>query len=457
MELAEKLEILAAGARYDASCATSGSTRQGKVGRSLPAGVCHSFAGDGRCVSLLKLLYSNVCRFDCAYCMNRVSNDMARTSFTTEELVRLTISFYKRNYIEGLFLSSGIFADPDIVMERLIAVARALRVDSGFGGYIHLKAIPGCGDRLLREAGLYADRLSANIELPNAVSLASLAPDKSGREILGAMRYIGESCAETREDRRRISSTPGFAPAGQSTQLIVGATPDSDRNILGLAQGLYGRYGLRRVYYSAYLPVRKDNRLPSGSPPLLREHRLYQADWLLRFYGFRAEEILEATGDNLASDLDPKSSWALAHPDFFPVELSRAGLGELLRVPGLGAVSAKRIIECRRAARLRPEDLPRLGLVMKRARYFIALYGKRLAGIPEPAELRAFLADRPALEAPPGSPTGPSPEGGWTAPATGPASLPAGAAAAAMAGSRAGRQPGALAAAAIGQLEFAFP
>jgi putative DNA modification/repair radical SAM protein len=454
MELAEKLEILAAGARYDASCGTSGSARQGKVGRSLPAGVCHSFAGDGRCISLLKLLYSNVCRFDCAYCMNRASNDIVRTSFTTEELVRLTISFYRRNYIEGLFLSSGIFADPDIVMERLVAVARALRVDAGFGGYIHLKAIPGCGDRLLREAGLYADRLSANIELPNAASLASLAPDKSGREILGAMRYIGESCEETKEDRKRITSTPGFAPAGQSTQVIVGATQDSDRNILGLAQGLYGRYGLRRVYYSAYLPVRNDSRLPSGSPPLLREHRLYQADWLLRFYGFRAEEILEATGDNLASDLDPKSSWALAHPDFFPVELSRASLGELLRVPGLGAVSAKRIIECRRATRIRPEDLSRLGLVMKRARYFIALYGKRLAGIPEPPELRAFLADRPPL---PGAAGGVAREGDLAQPApgaAGAAALPGGLVAA---GGRAARQPGALAAAAVGQLEFAFP
>lgn len=395
MELAEKLEILAAGARYDASCASSGSSRQGSNGRAMPAGVCHSFAGDGRCISLLKLLFSNSCRFDCAYCMNRASNDIVRTSFTTEELVSLTVSFYKRNYIEGLFLSSGIFADPDIVMERLIAVARALREEAGFGGYIHLKAIPGCGDGLLRMAGLYADRLSANIELPTARSLATLAPDKSGREILGAMRYIGQSCAEEREDRKRFRATPSFAPAGQSTQLIVGATDDSDRSILGLAQGLYGHYGLRRVYYSAYLPVRQDGRLPSGAPPLLREHRLYQADWLLRFYGFKAEEILEATGDNLAGDLDPKSSWALAHPGFFPVELSRASQAELLRVPGLGATSARRIVECRRASRIRAEDLGRLGLVMKRARYFISLYGRRPAEIPDILDLRACLADRP--------------------------------------------------------------
>lgn len=436
MDLGEKLELLAAGARYDASCASSGSSRPGKggIGRTLPAGVCHSFAGDGRCISLLKLLYSNVCRYDCAYCMNRVSNDIERTSFSPEELMRLTISFYKRNYIEGLFLSSGIFADPDIVMERLVEVARKLREEAGFSGYIHLKAIPGCGDSLLRKAGHYADRLSANIELPTGESLARLAPEKSGKEILGAMRFIGEACQEEKEDRRRFVSTPSFAPAGQSTQLIVGASPDSDKTILGLAQGLYGRYGLRRVYYSAYLPVSQDPRLPAGSPPLLREHRLYQADWLLRFYGFRAEEITGAAGDNLAVDLDPKSSWALAHPDFFPVELSTASLGELLRVPGLGVTSAKRIVDCRRAARIRLEDLPRLGLVMKRARYFLTLYGRRVAEPLDWSGLRAFLADKPPLPIPePALPTRPAPpEAGHGGPA-----------AAATAGG-------------VGQMEFSF-
>ena len=401
MELARKLEILAAGARYDASCASSGSSRQGEggIGRTLPAGVCHSFAGDGRCISLLKLLYSNVCRYDCAYCMNRASNEIERAAFSADELVQLTVSFYRRNYIEGLFLSSGVFSDPDIVMERLIDVARTLRKAAGFGGYIHLKVIPGTGEALLRKAGLYADRLSANIELPTAQSLGILAPDKSGREILGAMRYIGETCQEGAEDRGRLRSTPDFAPAGQSTQLIVGASPEDDRSLLGLAQGLYRRYGLRRVYYSAYLPVTTDPRLPSVSPPLLREHRLYQADWLLRFYGFKAEEILDATGPNLAPDLDPKSSWALAHEGFFPVELSRASLGELLRVPGLGHVSAKRLLGARRAARLRYEDLPRLGMVMKRAKYFISLYGRRPAVASTPEDLRAFLADKPAPKA----------------------------------------------------------
>ncbi len=398
MELGKKLEILSAGARYDVSCASSGSDRRappGGMGRNLPAGVCHSFAGDGRCISLLKLLFSNACRYDCAYCMNRASNDIPRASFSTQELTKLTLSFYRRNYIEGLFLSSGVFADPDIVMERLVEVARSLREDAGFGGYIHLKAIPGCGDRLLKKAGRYADRLSANIELPTAASLSKLAPDKSGKEILSSMRFIGESCAEAREDSRRIAATPDFAPAGQSTQLIVGATPDDDMALLGLAQSLYRRYRLRRVYYSAYLPVGLDARLPTGPPPLLREHRLYQADWLLRFYGFKAEELLNPALPNLCEEIDPKSAWALAHPEFFPVELSRASMEELMRVPGLGATSARRIVSARRAAKLKPELLPRLGLVMKRARYFLSLYGRALETSIAWEGLRPLLMDRP--------------------------------------------------------------
>src|SRR5208337_2314498 len=265
----------------------------GGLGASRPAGVCHSWTGDGRCVSLLKVLYSNSCRKDCAYCANRASADIERASFGVEELVRLTIGFYRRNYIEGLFLSSGIFSDPDIVMERLIEVARVLRERERFGGYIHLKAIPGCGDRLLRKAGLFADRLSANIELPTASSLARLAPQKSGTEILGAMRCMGQAEAESEEDRRRFrgrrGAPPRFAPAGQSTQLVVGASPDDDRTIVRLAGALYGRLKLRRVYYSAFVPVSADPRLPSlRSPPLLREHRLYQADWLIRFYEFKS-------------------------------------------------------------------------------------------------------------------------------------------------------------------------
>jgi putative DNA modification/repair radical SAM protein len=410
MELGEKLELLAASARYDASCASSGSSRSspGGLGASRPAGVCHSWTGDGRCVSLLKVLYSNSCRKDCAYCANRASADIERANFGVEELVRLTIGFYRRNYIEGLFLSSGIFSDPDIVMERLIEVARILRERERFGGYIHLKAIPGCGDRLLRKAGLFADRLSANIELPTASSLARLAPQKSGDEILGAMRFMGQAEAESEEDRRRRSgrrgSPPRFAPAGQSTQLVVGASPDDDRTILRLAGALYGRLKLRRVYYSAFVPVSSDPRLPAlRSPPLLREHRLYQADWLIRFYEFKSEEILDESEPNLATDIDPKTAWALRHPDFFPVDIDEAEYSELLRVPGVGVTGAGRIVSTRRAGRVKPEDLPRMGIVMRRARWFLASGGRPLsaeggAASPsqaDPPRLRALLADAP--------------------------------------------------------------
>jgi len=400
MNLGEKLEILASSARYDASCASSGSSRKassGGFGASTPLGVCHSFSGDGRCVSLLKLLYSNSCRYDCAYCVNRVSNEQTRTSFTPDELVRLTIGFYKRNYIEGLFLSSGVFSDPDIVMGKLVEVARILRQREKFGGYIHLKAIPGCGDALLRSAGLYADRLSANIELPTGASLARLAPQKSGKTILGAMRFLGDSETENREDQKRFRYAPRWAPAGQSTQIVVGASPEDDRTILGLAQGLYGRYGLRRVYYSAFVPIVPDARLPGGAPPLLREHRLYQADWLLRFYGFKAEEILDEERPRLSGDVDPKTAWALANPAFFPVELATAEYSEILRVPGIGVTGARRIVATRRTARLRKETLTKLGIVMKRARFFIKLYGAALAEEADPAVLRPLLADRPDL------------------------------------------------------------
>ncbi len=398
MDLGDKLELLAASARYDASCASSGSSRRpsGGLGAGSPAGVCHSWTGDGRCVSLLKVLYSNSCRKDCAYCANRSSADVPRASFVPEELVRLTISFYKRNYIEGLFLSSGVFADPDIVMERLIDVARILRQRERFGGYIHLKAIPGCGDALLRKAGLYADRLSANIELPTASSLARLAPEKSGAEILGAMRFMGQAEAESREDSRRAQryAAPRFAPAGQSTQLVIGASPDDDRTIIRLAGALYGRLGLRRVYYSAFVPVSSDPRLPLlRSPPLVREHRLYQADWLLRFYGFKAEEILGESEANLPSDLDPKSAWALRHPEFFPVDIATAEYSELLRVPGVGVTGAGRIISTRRARRIKPEDLPKLGIALKRAKWFLASNGRPLEAAPELDRLKLLLSD----------------------------------------------------------------
>jgi putative DNA modification/repair radical SAM protein len=328
-----------------------------------------------------------------------------RASFTVEELVRLTIGFYRRNYIEGLFLSSGIFTDADVVMEKLVEVARVLREREGFGGYIHLKAIPGSSDKLLRKAGLYADRLSANIELPTASSLARLAPQKSGAEILGAMRFMSQAEAESREDRGRLHSTPRFAPAGQSTQLVVGASPEDDRTIIRLAGALYGRLGMRRVYYSAFVPVSADPRLPLlKSPPLVREHRLYQADWLMRFYGFKPEEILDSGEANLSSELDPKTAWALRHPEFFPVDAERADYAALLRVPGVGVTGAGRIVSARRMGHMRPEDLGRMGVVMKRARYFLSLGGRPLSAL-DPESLRFQLADGGAPQASPRDPS----------------------------------------------------
>jgi putative DNA modification/repair radical SAM protein len=416
MDLGSKLTLLAGAARYDASCASSGSARApraGGLGAACPAGICHSWTGDGRCISLLKVLYSNSCRNDCAYCASRSSADVQRASFTAEELVHLTIGFYRRNYIEGLFLSSGIFADPDIVMERLIEVARRLREQEGFGGYIHLKAIPGCGEHLLRRAGRYADRLSANIELPTAASLARLAPQKSGKAILGAMRFMGETERENREDARKFHSVPRFAPAGQSTQLVVGASPETDLAIVGLAGALYRRYGLRRVYYSAFIPVAPDPRLPSpGAPPLVREHRLYQADWLMRCYGFAAGELLDDSEPSLAQDIDPKTAWALRHPEFFPVDAACADYERLLRVPGIGVTGASRIVAARRSGSLRSEDLGRMGIVMKRARWFLSLRGQALAATIDPDRLRPILADAAPQKR---RPAGVSPGGRMTA------------------------------------------
>ena len=437
MELAEKLSILSASAKYDASCASSGSgtshlanegggnrVRAGNgggtasFGVSEPAGICHSWTGDGRCVSLLKVLFSNVCRFDCAYCVNRNSVDTARVSFTVNELVELTCQFYRRNYIEGLFLSSGIFADPDIVMEKLIETARKLRSEAGFGGYIHLKIIPGTGEKMIREAGLWADRLSANIELPTDKSLQNLAPQKTGKVILGAMEETFNVGAENEEDRRKLafagkSSAPVFAPAGQSTQLIVGVSPENDKTILNLSRALYRKYGLRRVYYSAFTPVGvpgaggiPDPRLPvipgppqitprSGPPRILmvREHRLYQADWLLRFYGFNPAEILEGDDGFLDAGLDPKTAWALRHLDRFPVEVNRADYDELLRVPGIGAKAGRRIIETRRSRSLNFDNLRRIGVILKRARYFITAAGSFIERPEDPKRLRRLLSN----------------------------------------------------------------
>lgn len=405
MELMDKLTILADAAKYDAACTSSGVARGGRrggVGTTMVSGCCHSFSADGRCISLLKVLMTNHCRYDCAYCVNRRSNDVPRAAFTPRELAELTIQFYRRNYIEGLFLSSAVLRDPDYTTERMIEALRLLRTEYRFEGYIHAKAIPGADPELTYRLGLLADRLSVNIELPSEAGLKTLAPDKSKTAILAPMRQIQTRNQQNKEELVKYRHAPKFAPAGQSTQLIVGATPDSDFHILRLTQGLYDRYKLKRVFYSAYVPVVEHALLPSKDvkPPLLREHRLYQADWLLRFYGFRAEELLDDRHQDFDPRVDPKCSWALAHLDFFPVEVNTADYETLLRVPGVGVVSARRILSARRAGPLHIENLPKLGVVMKRAQYFLTASGKMPDGLrftPDSLLRGLIAAERPSL------------------------------------------------------------
>ena len=387
LELMEKLTILADAAKYDVACTSSGVNRRhraGKVGSAVSYGCCHTFTADGRCVSLLKVLLSNACAYDCAYCVNRRSNDVPRATFTPRELCELTMNFYRRNYIEGLFLSSAVLGSPDRTMELMIRTLRLLREEYRFNGYIHAKAIPGADPALVHAMGLLADRMSVNIELPSERSLNLLCPEKGRRPILGNMAQIRDGIAENRRDLALYRHTPRFAPAGQSTQMIVGATPESDLHILRLTQGLYRRYGLKRVFFSAYLPVVSGPNLPvpqTFQPPLLREHRLYQADWLLRFYHFDAEELLDEASPNFDPLLDPKCCWALSHPEFFPVEVDRADLETLLRVPGVGPTSARRILMARRYSALDFPQLKKLGVVLKRAQYFLLCGGKRPPGL----------------------------------------------------------------------------
>lgn len=384
MDTMKKLGILADSAKYDVSCSSSGSTgrRAGKksIGSTETSGICHSFTSDGRCVSLFKVLLSNACIYDCKYCINRATNDIRRTAFTPREICELTMNFYKRNYIEGLFLSSAIFVSPSYTMERLLETVRMIREEYHFCGYIHLKAIPGADPLLIAKAGEYADRLSANIELPSKDSLKVLAPDKSYRDILTPMHLVNVKLLENKEERS--SHKKPFVPAGQSTQMIVGASPESDGHILHLSEELYTRFSLKRVYYSSYIPVNTDSLLPApvSPPPLLREHRLYQADWLLRFYGFRAGEIL-SPNQNFDLALDPKANYALNHLEQFPLEINRAPYEMLLRVPGIGVTSAKRILQSRRWAALGFEDLKKMGVVLKRAKYFILCKGKYYMGL----------------------------------------------------------------------------
>ena len=384
MSLYDKLNILSDAAKYDVSCTSSGVERRGDgtgMGNCRKAGICHSFSSDGRCISLLKILFTNECIYDCKYCINRSSNDVVRTFFTPEEVCTLTMEFYRRNYIEGLFLSSGILKSPDYTMELIYAALYRLRHICNFQGYIHVKAIPGADQRLIRMTGFLADRMSVNMELPTAESLRLLAPHKSRKNILAPMRFVQEKMKENHHEITLYKNAPRFVPAGQSTQMIIGATPETDYQILRVTEALYRKFDLKRVFFSAFVPVNEDKDLPAirdQGPPLLREHRLYQADWLLRFYHFEAEELLDEENQNFNVYLDPKCCWALRHLDSFPVEINQADYYTLLRVPGIGYKSAGRIVKARRWGCIGFEDLNKMGVVLKRALYFITCSGKMM-------------------------------------------------------------------------------
>ncbi len=400
LDIRRKLEILADAAKYDASCASSGTAKRDSfggrgVGSTEGMGICHAYAPDGRCISLLKILLTNSCIFDCHYCINRKSSNVRRARFTVEEVVQLTLSFYRRNYIEGLFLSSGIIRSSNYTMEQLVRVARTLREEHDFRGYSHLKTIPDADPELVRQAGLFADRVSINIELPTAVGLERLAPEKSGARIEGAMRDMKGAIDEGLDARQRFRSAPKFAPAGQSTQMIVGADEANDRDIVARASRLYDRFKLRRVYYSAFSPIPDASAvLPLKRPPLMREHRLYQSDWMMRFYGFQPAEVAEAAGDDgmLPLDIDPKLAWALKHRDLFPVDVNRAARDQLLKVPGLGTKAVKRILESRRWRKLRLEDVARFTVSIAKLRPFIVTSDWRPALLTDRADLRALVA-----------------------------------------------------------------
>lgn len=379
----DKLKILSDAAKFDVSCSSSGVSRKGNgrdMGNCISAGICHSFAADGRCISLLKILLSNECIYDCKYCLNRRSNDVPRATFTPDEVCELTMNFYRRNYIEGLFLSSGIIGTPNQTMEMIWQVVYKLRNVYHFRGYIHVKGIPGADPVLIQKTGYLADRMSVNLELPTADGLKKLAPNKHRKNILTPMRQIQQGIQQGRNEVAIYRHAPDFVPAGQSTQMIVGATPESDYQIMAVAQGLYDNFELKRVFYSAYVSINEDKELPAlhTGTPLLREHRLYQADWLMRFYQFRAEELLNEKRPNFNILLDPKCDWALQHLEQFPVEINRADYHTLLRVPGIGVNSARRICGARRTARLGFEDLKKMGVVLKRALYFITCNGKMM-------------------------------------------------------------------------------
>jgi putative DNA modification/repair radical SAM protein len=373
----EKLNILADAAKYDVSCSSSGSNRKNTdkgIGDSSN-GICHTYTEDGRCVSLLKILLTNHCIFDCAFCVSRKSNDVKRAAFTVEEVVELTMSFYRRNYIEGLFLSSGIFKNADFTMERLVRIAKKLRLEERFNGYIHLKTIPGASEELLTEAGLYADRMSINLEMPTEAGLKLLAPDKSHNDVKKPLGFIKDTIVQYKDEKKTglIKSIPKFVPAGQSTQMVIGATPETDMEIMYSANEYYKNYNLKRVYYSGYIPISYDERMPiiGSQPPLLRENRLYQTDWLMRFYGFEVQELLNPANPLLDTDIDPKLSWALRNMDQFPIDINTADYRMILRVPGIGVRSAQKIVQARRFGKLRSDQLQKIGISYNRAKHFI--------------------------------------------------------------------------------------
>ena len=402
----EKLKILAEAAKYDVSCASSGTSRgnvKGGVGTAMGWGICHSFTADGRCVSLFKIMLTNHCIYDCAYCVNRRSNDVRRATFTPDELAELTIEFYRRNYIEGLFLSSGVIRNPDYTMEQMLRVVKLLREVHRFNGYIHMKSIPGASRELIAKAGTLVDRMSVNLEIPSEENLKILAPEKDYQSMFAPMRFIQQGMLESAEDRKKFRSAPRFVPAGQSTQLIIGATSDNDNSILSLASKLYKRPTFKRVYYSGYIPVNtSDSRLPVlATPPLVRENRLYQADWLMRFYQFRVDEIVDDANPNLDLEIDPKFSWALRHPEHFPIDVNNAPYEMILRVPGIGVKSATLIVASRKYGKLTSAQLKKIGVVMKRAQYFIVCRELPMNTVNElrPEYVRSLFVDKPKKKA----------------------------------------------------------
>lgn len=400
----EKLSILADAAKYDVSCSSSGSKRKNTpdgIG-DTGAGICHTYTEDGRCVSLLKILFTNHCIFDCAFCVSRVSNDVQRAAFTVEEVVELTMNFYRRNYIEGLFLSSGIFKNADFTMERLLKVVKKLRTEERFNGYIHLKTIPGASEELVKEAGLYVDRMSINLEMPTEAGLKEVAPDKSHAEVRKDLGIVNNQIISYKDEAKHIKKTPMFVPAGQSTQMVIGATRETDKDILFTADNYYKDFNLKRVYYSAYIPISLDNRLPQigTAPPLVRENRLYQTDWLKRFYGFQINELVNDDHPNLDLDMDPKLAWALRNPHLFPIDVNTASYEMIVRIPGVGVQSAKKIVQARRHRRLRVEHIKKLGVAYKRAQYFMTCIDMpRAWNDPEPEKIKSLLigVEKPKL------------------------------------------------------------